>query len=108
MWASIIIAIFLLMPMSLSAGEQADGEDIFGFPDGWSDELNLSDHPTKYDSQPKIAIDDNIVHVVWKRGGPGGGDGIMYTKSMDNGRTDFLIFSSRNPHSLESLQRCQD
>ena len=42
------------MPMSLTAGEQPEGEEVLGTPEGWSDDINMSDSSSTFDQEQEI------------------------------------------------------
>lgn len=84
-WAVSACVLVTLAVFSVVCRSSSEGEETTGFPTGWSDEVNLSNH-TLQDHDCEIATNGNVVHVVWNRGG-GVGGGIMYSKSTDDGRT---------------------
>ena len=85
LWASIIIALLLVLPMSMTGGEQAEGEEVLGFPAGWSDDIRLTNH-SDADMHPQLAINGSEVHMVWFRPVLGISE-IFYMCSKDNGLT---------------------
>jgi hypothetical protein len=80
----IVLGLLAVTPALAPASERA-GETSKGTPEGWSDEINLSETSQMHLS-PNIAVNQDNLHVVWYYD-RGPTSDILYRKSTDGGRT---------------------
>jgi hypothetical protein len=77
----IVLGLLAVTPALAPAAERA-GDSPMGMPEGWSDDINISNNPGN-DKYPEITVSGETVHAVWIQNYTY----LAYKKSNDSGRT---------------------